>query len=432
MNIYDIIYKKRLGNALSKEEIDFFISEYARGGVADYQASALLMAICIQGMNKDETFYLTDAMMRSGDIIDLSPLGDFTVDKHSTGGVGDKTTLIVAPIVASLGCKVAKMSGRGLGHTGGTVDKLESISGYRSSLSSQDFLSQVERVGIAVTGQSGNLAPADKKLYALRDVTATVDSIPLIASSIMSKKLASGAKSIVLDVKCGNGAFMKDKESALALGRAMIDIGNAFSRNVRVLVTNMDMPLGFYVGNSLEVYEAISVLSGKSRGALYEICVALASNMVSLALDISIDAAKERVLDSILSGKALSKMKEWIRAQGGDASLIEHPEGLICAPYSMDIKAPSCGYISKIFAKVVGEASMALGAGRAKKDDVIDLLAGIKLNVTVGDYVSCGDTLCTLYSSNKESFLTAASMLEGAFELSPSEPEKSDLIYFEI
>ena len=432
MNIYDIIYKKRLGNALSREEIDFFISEYACGGVADYQASALLMAICIQGMNKDETFYLTDAMMRSGDIIDLSPLGDFTVDKHSTGGVGDKTTLIVAPIVASLGCKVAKMSGRGLGHTGGTVDKLESISGYKSSLSSQDFLSQVERVGIAVTGQSGNLAPADKKLYALRDVTATVDSIPLIASSIMSKKLASGAKSIVLDVKCGNGAFMKDKESALALGRAMIDIGNAFSRNVRVLVTNMDMPLGFYVGNSLEVYEAVSVLSGKSRGALYEICVALASNMVSLAFNISKDDAKAKVLNAISSGNALSKMKEWIRAQGGDASFINHPEMLLNAPYSMELKALSSGFISKILAKAVGEASMALGAGRVKKDDEIDLLAGIKLNVTVGDYVSCGDTLCTLYSSSETGFVSALSILESAFEISLSAPATSDLIYFEI
>ncbi|MBQ4511134.1 MAG: thymidine phosphorylase [Clostridia bacterium] len=429
MRAYDIIYKKRQGLELSKEEIEFMINGYMDGSVADYQVSAFLMAVCFSSMNENETFYLTDAMMRSGDLVDLSRFGKLSVDKHSTGGVGDKTTLIVAPIVASLGCKVAKMSGRGLGHTGGTVDKLESIEGYKSSLSSEEFLEQVTKIGIAVTGQSGNLAPADKKLYALRDVTATVDSIPLIASSIMSKKLASGAQSIVLDVKCGSGAFMKDVESAKALASAMIDIGTKFGRSVRALITNMDVPLGLFVGNALEIYEAVQVLSGKGEKNLTEICISLASNMVSLALNIDIKEAKSRVNDAIASGNALNKMKEWLSLQGGDISKINQPELLLNAKCKKEYKAKKCGYISNINAECVGIASMLLGAGRAKKDDIIDYSAGIELKCRYGEYVNEGDTLCVLYSSNEALFEGCEKKLNESFSFDNEKPSESKLIY---
>ena len=429
MRIYDIIYKKRMGNELSKEEIEFAINGYMSGEIADYQISALLMAICFNSMNENETFYLTDAMMRSGDVVNLSQFGSLSVDKHSTGGVGDKTTLIVAPIVASLGCKVAKMSGRGLGHTGGTVDKLESLNGYRSSLSSNDFLEQVERIGIAVTGQSGNLAPADKKLYALRDVTATVDSIPLIASSIMSKKLASGASTIVLDVKCGSGAFMKNEGDAKALASAMIDIGKKFGRRVRALITNMDVPLGRFVGNSLEVYEATQVLSGNGESKLKEICVSLASNMVSLSLDISIDEARCRVENAISSGSALNRMKEWIKSQGGDIAPLNEPNLLLNAKFKKEFKASKSGYICGINAESVGVASMLLGAGRAKKDDIIDYSAGIELKCEYGSYVNEGDTLCVLYSSDNKLFKGCEDKLEEAFNFNLNKPESSILIY---
>ena len=427
MRIYDIIEKKRLGLELSKEEIDFFISGYVDGTIADYQASALLMAICIQGMSGEETYYLTDAMLRSGDMVDLDCFGDLTVDKHSTGGVGDKTTLIVAPIVASLGCKVAKMSGRGLGFTGGTVDKLESVSGYRVSLSSDDFLGQVEKIGICVTGQSGNLAPADKKLYALRDVTATIESIPLIASSIMSKKLASGSKNIVLDVKCGNGAFMKTPESAKTLASAMIDIGKRFGRNVRAVITNMDVPLGYFVGNTLEVYEAICVLGGKGENRLTELCVTLATEMVSLAQKISQDKARELVLDAIYSGKALGKMKEWITCQGGDASVFENPELLRGAKYKKEIIAKESGFVCNLPAINIGQASMLLGAGRIKKEDDIDFLAGIELGVGYGSYVKIGDVIGYMYSSKKDAFDTANAMIE--YTIVSTEPKDITLIY---
>lgn len=429
MRAYDIIYKKRQGYAHTKEEIEFMINGYMSGEVADYQISAWLMAICFNSMNEYETFYLTDAMLKSGDTVDLSCFGKLSVDKHSTGGVGDKTSLIVAPIVASLGCKVAKMSGRGLGHTGGTVDKLESISGYKTSLSSKEFLEQVQKIGVAVTGQSGNLTPADKKLYALRDVTATVDSIPLIASSIMSKKLASGANSIVLDVKCGSGAFMKNPSCAQELASSMIDIGEKFGRRVRALITNMDVPLGCFVGNSLEVYEAIQVLSGKGEKNLTEICVALASNMVSLSLNIDIEKAKLRVKDTLSSGKALKTMKEWISMQGGDTSSLENPELLLSAKFKKEYKATSSGYISNINAEYVGIASMLLGAGRAKKDDIIDYFAGIELKCKYGDYVKEGDTLCVLYASNNDLFDGCEKKLNEAFGFSNSAIEDTKLIY---
>ena len=429
MRAYDIIYKKRQGFANTKEEIEFMIDGYMSGDVADYQISAWLMAICFNSMDENETFYLTDAMMRSGDLVDLSMFGKLSVDKHSTGGVGDKTTLIVAPIVASLGCKVAKMSGRGLGHTGGTVDKLESLDGYKTALSSEEFLKQATDIGIVVAGQSGNLAPADKKLYALRDVTATVDSIPLIASSIMSKKLASGASTIVLDVKCGSGAFMKNPDDAKALANAMIDIGTKFGRNVKALITNMDVPLGSFVGNALEVYEAVQVLGGKGETNLTEICVALASNMVSSALSVNINEAKELVENAISSGKALNKMKEWIQAQGGDIAPLDNTDILLNAKYKKEYKAKNNGYISKINAECVGIASMLLGAGRAKKDDVIDYCAGIELKCKQGQYVNEGDTLCVLYSSTEKLFDSCERKLDEAFSYDKSDINDSKLIY---
>ncbi len=428
MRMYDIIYKKRFGASLTREEIDFAIGGFVDGSVTDYQMSALAMAICLNGMSKSETLWLTDAMMRSGDVVNLEQFNGLCVDKHSTGGVGDKTTLIIAPIVASLGAKVAKMSGRGLGHTGGTVDKLESLSGYRASLSSTEFLAQVEKVGIAVTGQSGNLVPADKKLYALRDVTATVDSIPLIASSIMSKKLASGAHSIVLDVKCGSGAFMKNEHDACALSEAMVSIGEGFGRRVRALITDMSVPLGRFVGNSLEVYEAIQVLSGKGEENLTELCVALSSNMLSMALGLDIDMAKERVLSAISDGSALSKLREWIGAQGGDVSLIDTPSKLLEAKFKVEYRATQSGYLSEIDAEAIGIASMLLGAGRAKKDDEIDHLAGIELKANFGDYISEGDTIAILYISDIELAQGATQRLNSAFKFSDVKVEPRKLI----
>ena len=432
MRAYDIIYKKRTSCELSKEEIDFMIEGFCRGDVPDYQMSALAMAICFNGMTPRESFYLTDAMMRSGDTVDLSRFDGLCVDKHSTGGVGDKTTLVIAPIVASLGARVAKMSGRGLGFTGGTVDKLEALTGYRTELSGEEFLLQVERVGIAVTGQSGNLVPADKKLYALRDVTATIESIPLIASSIMSKKLASGAHSIVLDVKCGNGAFMKDEADALALAKAMIEIGEQFGRKVCALITDMSAPLGRFIGNSLEVYEAILVLNGMGDARLTELCVELASNMISLSLGLSLDNARQRVLEAISSGDALKKMKEWILAQGGDIALIDEPSRLLCAPFKCALKAQRGGYVSKIEAQEVGISSSLLGAGREKKGDEIDSLAGIELCVGVGDRVSAGDTIAFLYTSRQELFDSAMSRLESAIEISDSAPQITPLIKYTL
>ena len=343
MRMYDIIHKKRCGLALDEAEIRFFVEGYTRGDIPDYQASALCMAICCRGMTSEETAVLTDAIMRSGDVVDLSMFGDLSVDKHSTGGVGDKTSLIVAPVVASLGGKMAKMSGRGLGHTGGTVDKLESIAGYRTAMTREEFTETVKNVGVCVVGQSGDLAPADKKLYALRDVTATVDCVPLIASSIMGKKLAAGAKSIVLDVKAGSGAFMKTVDDARKLADEMIRVGTMCGKNVRALVTNMDIPLGHNVGNSLEVVEAVRVLRGEQKGDLYEICVALASNLVSMFKNISVEEAQLMVAKSIESGAAFAKMKEWIAAQGGDVSMIEDTSKLPRAPYSREIASPCDG-----------------------------------------------------------------------------------------
>lgn len=428
MRMYDIISKKRHALSLSKEEIEFAVNGYVNGDIPDYQMSALLMSICINSMNEEETALLTKTMMSSGDVMDLSRFGNLTVDKHSTGGVGDKTTLIVAPIAASLGCKVAKMSGRGLGFTGGTVDKLEAIFGYNTSLSLEDFFSQVEKTGIAVIGQTGNLAPADKKIYALRDVTATIDSVPLIASSIMSKKLAAGSHSIVLDVKCGSGAFMKDRAGAVSLADAMVKIGRSFERRVRAVITNMDTPLGRCVGNSLEICEAVEVLKGKGDKNLTSLCLTLAANMVSLSFDIPFEEAYKKALLSLESGKAFEKMLEWVSYQGGDVNLIKDTSLLPIAKHKVEVKSSYDGYVNHIDAEKIGLASMSLGAGRAKKDDKIDYGAGIVFNFSLGDKVSKNDTLAVMYSSDKSLFNDAEKLIKEAFSFSCVKPEEKELI----
>lgn len=400
MRMYDIILKKRNGEELTDDEIAFFIDGYTKGEIPDYQASALMMAIFYKGMTDRETVCLTDRMAHSGDTVDLSRFGEMSVDKHSTGGVGDKTSLIVAPIVASLGGKVTKMSGRGLGHTGGTVDKLESISGYNTSLSPDAFLSQVERVGMAIIGQTGNLTPADKKLYALRDVTATVDSIPLITSSIMSKKIAAGSHNIVLDVKVGSGAFMKTPRDAEILAKKMVQIGKACGRNIAAVITDMDSPLGNNVGNALEVAETVSVLKNEKKGDLRDVSVALATEMVSLVFGLAHDEAEKKVVAAIEDGSALEKMKEWIAAQGGDVSQIEDTSLLPRAKFGFDVLSDADGYITEMNAEEIGKASVMLGAGRASKEDKIDYAAGIVIHKKVGDEVKKGDLIATLYYNN--------------------------------
>ena len=429
MRVYDIIKKKRDGGELTTAEIDYFIKGYVDGTIPDYQASALCMAIFYMGMTEKETADITMAMAKSGDTVDLSRFGKDSVDKHSTGGVGDKTTLIVAPIVSSLGCIMAKMSGRGLGHTGGTVDKLESIEGFNTALTPDQFFAQVEKTGVAVVGQTGNLTPADKKLYALRDVTATVDSIPLIASSIMSKKLAAGSHTIVLDVKFGSGAFMKTPEDAEALAREMVKIGNNCGRNTSAVITNMERPLGFNIGNALEVKEAIDVLNNNGAEDLKEVCLTLATQIVALSKGISTDEARILTEDALKSGKALLKFKEWIIAQGGNGEWIDNPGLFPSADYTYDVKAPCDGYISKTDAESMGIASVMLGAGRETKDDTIDMSAGIILNKKNGDLVHKGDTIATLYSSNNESFAGAEKRFLSAIQISDKKPCEQALIY---
>lgn len=429
MRMYDIITEKKHGRALSDEEIRFFIDGFTRGEIPDYQASALLMAICLRDMNDHETFVLTDAIAKSGDSVDLSALGERTVDKHSTGGVGDKMTPIVAPIAAAAGAVVAKMSGRGLGHTGGTVDKLESFRGYRTSLSTEEFFETVRKCGIAVVGQSGDLAPADKKLYALRDVTATVDSIPLIASSIMGKKLAAGSKSIVLDVKCGSGSFMKTPEDATRLAEKMVAIGKRAGRRVAALITDMDCPLGHAVGNALEIREALDVLHGGGPEDLRTVAIALSSAMVHLALGLSRETAESLCKEILADGRALAKCREWIAAQGGDPAFCDHPERLPRATYALPVLADRAGYLSHTDAESIGIASVALGAGRRTKEDAISYGAGILLGKKTGERVAVGDCLATLYTDKKESFEEAEAIFRGALTFSETEPKKQTLIY---
>ncbi len=429
MNMYEIIQKKKEKKELSREEISFFVQGFTKGEIPDYQASALMMAICFSGMTEEETAFLTEEMMHSGDVLDLSALGEETVDKHSTGGVGDKTTLILAPIVATCGGVVAKMSGRGLGHTGGTVDKMESVPGMKVDLPSGAFFGVAKKIGICVVGQSGNFAPADKKMYALRDVTATVDSIPLIASSIMSKKLASGAKSIVLDVKYGSGAFMKTPEEARSLAKAMVAIGKNLGRRVIALVTDMDTPLGTHIGNALEVKEAVLTLEGKGDKDLTEICLSLSSHMLSLAKKISVFEGRKLAEEALYSGKALAKMKEWIGMQGGDVNFFDDLSLLPSAPFSFEVKSPESGYLSSMETTQIGLAAGELGAGRKTKEDRIDYGAGIVLHKKYGDLVKKGETVASFYASDKEKFIPAERRFLSALTFSQTMPETKKLIF---
>lgn len=400
MRMVDIISKKRDGGELSREEINFFVEGYTHGTIPDYQASALAMAIYFQNMNDRETSDLTMAMASSGETIDLSEISGIKVDKHSTGGVGDTTTLVLAPLVASLGIPVAKMSGRGLGHTGGTIDKLESIDGFHVEITKDKFIQLVNDNGIAVMGQTGNLTPADKKLYALRDVTGTVESIPLIASSIMSKKIAAGADAIVLDVKVGAGAFMKTDKDAEKLAHAMVRVGNSVGRNTMAVISDMSQPLGFAIGNALEVREAIDTLKGEGPVDLAELVLTLGSEMVVLAKKAgTLEEARKKLAESIKTGRALEKFRTFIKNQGGDPSIVDNPGKLPRAKYKIDVPALKDGVISNIAADEIGIAAMLLGAGRATKGDSIDLSVGLVLDKKVGDRVKKGDKLLTIHSN---------------------------------
>lgn len=429
MRMYDIIHKKRNGGELSEKEIKFFVNGYTDGSIPDYQASALCMAIYFRGMSADETAALTLAMADSGDRIDLSGIDGFTVDKHSTGGVGDKTSLIVAPIVAANGGKVAKMSGRGLGHTGGTVDKLESIPGFRTSLTPDEFIKQVNDIGLCIVGQTGELAPADKKLYALRDVTATVESIPLIASSIMSKKLAAGSQGIVLDVKTGSGAFMKTVEDSERLAEEMVSIGKAAGRKVTALITDMDIPLGASVGNSLEVIEAIKTLKGEGEKNLTEVCLSLAAQMLCMVTGRDDMVCRKMAKKSIEDGSALNKLREMITAQGGNADVIDNSGAFKLPKFYVDIISERDGYISRTDAERVGIASVILGAGREKKGDPIDPSAGIILKKKTGDFVSKGDVLATFYTDDETRIDVAKREFLDALIFGNEKPSKQKLIY---
>lgn len=420
--MYDIIDRKKNGEELTKSEIEYFVGGFTRGEIPDYQASALLMAIWFCGMNDRELADLTLSMAHSGDMINLDAVDGFTVDKHSTGGVGDKTTLIVAPAVAACGGKVAKMSGRGLGFTGGTIDKLESIPGFNTSVGEKEFIENVNKIGLCIAGQTGEIAPADKKIYALRDVTATVDSIPLIASSIMSKKLAAGSKGIVLDVKCGSGAFMKTYEDAKLLAEKMTAIGQRAGRKTVALITNMDIPLGRAVGNALEVKEAVKILKNEQKDELYEVSVALAAHMLSLVNSKDIYECEKMVRLAIENGSALEKLKEAVDAQGGDISYIDDTSKFIDASVCIEYKAEKSGYINKIDAQKIGRASVLLGAGREKKDDVIDFGAGIYLCKKTGDEVREGDTVARLYTNKNEYADSALAVIKEAFDYSQKKP----------
>lgn len=399
----DIISKKRDGKALSTEEIQFFIDGYTNGEIPDYQASALAMAIFFQDMNDEERADLTMAMVGSGDTIDLSAIEGIKVDKHSTGGVGDTTTLVLAPLVAAVGVPVAKMSGRGLGHTGGTIDKLESIAGFHIELDKKDFINLVNRDKVAVIGQSGNLTPADKKMYALRDVTGTVNSIPLIASSIMSKKIAAGADAIVLDVKTGAGAFMKTDEDAENLAHAMVRIGNNVGRNTMAVISDMSQPLGEAIGNALEVKEAIDTLKGEGPEDLTELVLVLGSQMVVLAKQAeTLEEARAKLIEVIENGAALEKFKTFLANQGGDASIVDHPEKLPQAKFQIEVPAKTSGFVSKIIADEIGIAAMILGAGRATKEDEINLAVGLMLRKKVGDSVKAGESLVTIFADQED------------------------------
>ena len=429
MRMYDIIHKKRNGGELSEEEIRFFIEGYTDESIPDYQAAALCMAVYFRGMTPKETSILTLAMAESGDQIDLGGIEGFTVDKHSTGGVGDKTSLIVVPIVASCGGKVAKMSGRGLGHTGGTVDKLESIPGFRTELNPDDFIKQVNGIGLCIVGQTGELAPADKKLYALRDVTATVESIPLIASSIMSKKLAAGSKGIVLDVKTGSGAFMKTVEESENLAKEMVAIGKSAGRSVTAVITNMDIPLGDSVGNSLEVIEAIKTLKGEGESDLTEVCLTLAAQMLSMVTGEDEKTCYSMAKGAIDNGLAINKLREMISAQGGNANVVDDYSLFKQPKYTAEIFSECDGYIEHTDAEKIGIASVILGAGREKKGDPIDPSAGIVLKKKTGDYVKKGEPLAVFYTDDEGKIEGAKQEVLDAFTFGNERTQPQKLIY---
>lgn len=430
MRAYDIIAKKRDCKELSKEEIEFFIDGYTKGEITDYQASSLLMAIYINGLNDEETVNLTMAMIKSGDVVDLSEINGIKADKHSTGGVGDKTSLILVPMVAAAGLKVAKLSGRGLGHTGGTLDKLESIPNFNINVDKKNFIDFVNKSGLVIAGQTQNIVPADKKLYALRDVTATIDSIPLIAASIMSKKIASGSDAILLDVKYGDGAFMKTKEDAEKLANTMVTIGKGLNRNTSAAITLNGEPLGYAIGNALEIQEVIEILSNRGPEDLRELCLRLGAQMLKLG-EIESDIAKGReILEEVLAnGKALDKLKELVVNQGGDVSVIEDKNLFTIANIKHDVKAIEEGYVYELDAEKVGISSLIAGAGRETKDDAIDYGAGIILKRKMGDYINKGDVIATIYTSDKNKISESENMLLSAYVVRDEKPRIEDIIY---
>lgn len=429
MRMYDLIMKKRDGGALTKDEIGYMIQGYTQGSIPDYQMSAMLMAIYFQGMNEEETLFLTESMEHSGEVLDLSAIHGIKVDKHSTGGVGDKTSLALTPMVAACGIPVAKMSGRGLGHTGGTIDKLESFSGFSTAITAEKFMENVNEIGIAIMGQTADLAPADKKLYALRDVTATVDNMSLIASSIMSKKLASGADAIVLDVKTGSGAFMKTKEDSFALAKEMVTLGNNAGRKTYAVISDMDQPLGLAVGNALEVKEAIDTLNGKGPEDFVELCMTLGSYMLMAGGIAENEAqAREKLKEAVSSGKALEKLAQFVAAQGGDNSAVWNPELLPKASYTEEILSEEEGYISHIECDEIGMCSLLLGGGRETKESEIDLSVGLVLCKKRGDYVKCGEALATIYGNDREKMLLAKKRFLQAYTFSTEKVEKEPLI----
>lgn len=423
MNVYEIIDKKKRGLELNQTEIEYLINGYVNNEIPDYQISAWLMAVYFRGMTDRELLALTNCMTKSGEIVDLSSIMGVKVDKHSTGGVGDKVTLVVAPIVAACGGKVAKMSGRGLGFTGGTIDKLEAIPGLKTALAEEDFFNMVNEIGLAVMGQSADIAPADKKLYALRDVTATVDSIPLIASSIMSKKLAAGSDKIVLDVTVGSGAFMKDKENAVQLAEKMVAIGNGAGKKTVAILTNMDVPLGKMVGNNLEVVEAIETLKGRGPEDLIAVVVEIASTMIYLAQIGTKEECMKKVKRVIADGSALEKLKLMVERQGGDGSYIENPDQFEKAIYQHEIIANNSGYIGTMNTEECGKAAVLLGAGREVKDDPIDMTAGIKFNKKTGDAVKQGDIVAIAYSSSKEKLQQGVQKISDIYDIVDKRPQ---------
>lgn len=432
MRMVDLIEKKRDGGELTKEEIYFIVDGYTNGSIPDYQMSSFLMSVFFKGMTAEETANMTMAMVESGDQIDLSAIEGIKVDKHSTGGVGDTTTIVLAPLVAAVGVPVAKLSGRGLGHTGGTVDKFEAIPGFQSEIEADQFIKQVNEVKVAVTGPTGNLTPADKKIYGLRDVTATVNSIPLMASSIMSKKIASGSDAIVLDVKVGAGAFMKDVESAKELAHAMVEIGKNVGRDTMAVISDMNQPLGLAIGNALEVKEAIDTLRGQGPKDLEELCLSLGSKMVVLAKHAeTVEEARKMLEEVIANGKALEVFKEFVAAQGGDASVIEDPSKLVAAKYEIPVLAKEDGFVAEIEADSIGTAAMILGAGRATKESVVDLAVGLMLHKKIGDEVKKGDTIVTIHS-NRENVEDVMERIYASYRISPTKVDNPVLVHAEI